>query len=86
MKRAGILNALERKHYPRRMEDLLSEPPAGMTLKRVQVFFVCLGTGYLLAVLLFILETRVHRMTLKRNIKRQLALKKCYSIPFPFIN
>jgi hypothetical protein len=28
----------------------------------------------------------VHRMTLKRNIKRQLALKKCYSIPFPFIN
>jgi hypothetical protein len=87
MRRAGILNALERKYYPRRMSDVLPEQPSSVTLNRVQIFFVLLGTGSLLAALLLILEISVHgKAHNKRYVKKQLVSKQHYSPVCPFIN
>jgi hypothetical protein len=60
MKRAGILNALERKYYPQRMND---EPgkTTSVTLKRVEVFFILLLAGNIMAVLILILEIAICR-------------------------
>jgi uncharacterized membrane protein len=60
MKRAGILNALERKYYPQRMNDG-SLNPSSVTLKRVRVFFFLLAAGIIMAVLILILEITVYR-------------------------
>ncbi|KDR11386.1 hypothetical protein L798_14018 [Zootermopsis nevadensis] len=65
MRRAGILNALERKYYPR-TDDVPPEQPSSVTISRVRVYFIYLGAGVLIAVLLLILETGVHRKT--RNV------------------
>jgi len=86
MKRAGILNALDKRHYPQRMEN---EPgkQSSVTFKRVWVFFVLLGAGIIMAVLILILEIRVYRMEQnksterrrkqnKGNAKRELVWKK----------
>jgi hypothetical protein len=67
MKRAGILNALDRRYYPQRINDALTEEPPSMTLKRVQTFFALLGTGFLLACFLLLLEITVHRMAQKKR-------------------
>jgi hypothetical protein len=76
MKRAGILVALERRHYPRRMNDDMPEPPS-VTLKRVQTFFVLFGTGFLSAVLFLTIEITIHKMSKgKRNVKPKLFSKK----------
>jgi hypothetical protein len=76
MKRAGILAALQRRHYPPRMNDDIPEQPS-VTLKRVQTFFVPLGTGFLLAVLFLIIEIMMHRMSQdKRKVKPKLFPKK----------
>jgi hypothetical protein len=85
MKRAGILNALEKKYYPQRMNDESENPPS-VTLKRVRVFFLLLGTGNILAVLILILEITVHRkMQNKRNAMRELAWKKRHAPVCPFV-
>ena len=60
MKRVGILDALEKKHYPHRTNDE-PEKPSSVTLKRVRVFFFILGTGITVAVLILLLEITVHR-------------------------
>jgi hypothetical protein len=81
MKRAGILNALEKRHYPQRMRN---EPdPSSVTFKRVRVFFIVLGTGIIMAVLILILEITVYgrkqnkRAEHKRKQnKRELVWKK----------
>jgi hypothetical protein len=74
MRRAGILNALERKYYPKRMNDVLSEQTSSVTLNRVRIFFVLLGTGFLLAIFLLLLEIGVNRMARnKRNVQKQLV-------------
>jgi hypothetical protein len=76
MKRAGILAALQRRHYPRSMNGDVPEPPS-VTLKRVQTFFIPLGTGFLLALLFLIIEITIHRMSQdKRNVKPELFTKK----------
>jgi len=60
MKRAGILDALEKKYYPQRMNK---EPgkPSSVTFKRVMMFFILLGTGIIMAVLILILEITLYR-------------------------
>jgi len=80
MKRAGILNALEKKYYPQRMNHN-PEKPSSVTFKRVMVFFLLLGTGIITAVLILILEIRLYRRkqnkrTEKRNAQRELVWKK----------
>lgn len=76
MKRVGILAALERRHYPRRVNDDVPEQPS-VTLNTVQTFFVPLGAGFFLAVLFLIIEITIHRMSQdKRNTKPELFPKK----------
>ena len=86
MKRAGILNALEKKYYPQMMNHE-PEKPSSVTFKRVKVFFILLGTGIIMAVLILILEITVYRRKQnkrtehrrkqnKRNAKRELVWKK----------
>jgi uncharacterized membrane protein YozB (DUF420 family) len=86
MKRAGILNALEKKHYPQRMNKE-PEKPSSVTFKRARVFFFLLGTGIILAVLILILEIAVYRRKWnkrtehrrkqnKRNAKTKLVWKE----------
>jgi hypothetical protein len=85
MKRAGIVAALERRHYPRRMNDDFSEQQPSVTLNRVQTFFIPLGTGFLLAVLFIIIEITIHRMSqVKRNVKPELFQKKYHPPGFSF--
>jgi len=60
MKRAGILDAMEKKYYPQRMNKE-TEKPSSVTFKRVMMFFLLLGTGIIMAVLILILEITVCR-------------------------
>jgi uncharacterized membrane protein len=86
MKRAGILNALEKRHYPQRMKTE-PERTSSVTFKRVMVFFLLLGTGIIMAILILILEITVYRRKQnkrtehrrrqnERNAKRELVWKK----------
>lgn len=86
MKRVGILAALERRHYPRRMNDDVPEQPS-VTLNRVQTFFVPLGAGFFLAVLFLIIEITIHRMSQdKWNTKPELFPKKHHPPGSSFIS
>jgi uncharacterized membrane protein len=73
MKRAGILNALERKYYPRRMNDG-PEKPSSVTLKRVRLFLLLLVAGIIMAVLILILEITVYRR--KQNKRTEHSEKQ----------
>jgi hypothetical protein len=80
MKRAGILNALEKKYYPQRINHN-PEEPSSVTFKRVMVFFLLLGTGIITAVLILILEITVcrrkqNKRIQKRNAQKELVWKK----------
>ena len=96
MKRAGILEALEEKYYPRRM-NIEPEKPSSVTFKRVKVFFLLLGTGIIVAVLILILEITVYRRKLnkrtehrrkqnKLNVKREFVWKKHHPHARPLSN
>jgi len=93
MKCAGILDAMEKKHYPQRMKN---EPgkPSSVTFMRARVFFLLLGTGIIMAVLILILEITVyrrkqnkrteHRMKQnKTSAKRELVWKKLHPLARP---
>jgi uncharacterized integral membrane protein len=83
MKRTGILNALEKRYYPQRMNSEPEKSPS-VTFKRVRVFFLLLVTGIIMAVLILILEITVYRRKQnkrtehrrkqnKRNSKREFV-------------
>jgi hypothetical protein len=93
MKRVGILNALEKRHYLQ-MTKNEPEKSSSVTFKRVRVFFLLLGTGIIMAVLILILEIRVYRRkqnkrTEHRSIqnkgiaKRELVWKAHHPLALP---
>jgi hypothetical protein len=71
------------------------ENPSSVTVKRLRVFFLLLGTGIILAVLILILKLTVHRrkhniLTVqrikqnKRNDMGELVWKKQHPTVCPF--
>jgi hypothetical protein len=62
MKRTGILRRIEHNAWPPKYTEILQDPPSGVTLETVSVFFIVLLTGVVTSVFVLVVELGLQKL------------------------